>query len=343
MIGRTTVRRFLKFAAFTAVILAIFIAIGVTLTIGWRPFIGPRVRATTNRTFERTPERLARGKYLFNSVALCVDCHSEHDNTSKDWHVIAGTEGSGEIFPLEDLPGKITAPNLTSDPETGLGNWTDNEIARAIREGVDRNGVALFSLMPYKNYRAMSDEDLAAVVVYIRSLAPVRHALPPTEIIFPVKYLMRSDPEPVTAPVPPPDDSTPAKRGEYLTRMASCQDCHTPAQKGAPIAGLEFAGGMVMSGPFGSVATANITPDPTGISYYDDALFREVMRSGSVHARKLNALMPVDFYGGMTDEDLSAIFAYLKTIKPVAHRVDNTEAATLCKRCGFKHGLGDKN
>jgi predicted HAD superfamily phosphohydrolase len=114
-------------------------------------------------------------------------------------------------------------------------------------------------------------------------------------------------------------------------------------KKGEAIAGMEFAGGQVMEGPWGSVATANITPDASGISYYDEGLFREVMRSGQVHARKLNALMPCDQFRGMTDEDLSAIFAYLKTIPAVAHRVDNTEPPTLCKKCGAQHGSGEKN
>lgn len=336
-------RRFFKFASYTIAIIAILLAVAITFTIGWRPFMGPRVRPATTRSFERTPERLARGKYLFNSVALCVDCHSQHDNSSKDWPVIPGGEAAGQPFPIEDLPGKFTAPNLTPDPETGLGNWSDDEIGRAIREGVDRNGNALFSLMPYQNYRFLCDEDLASIVVYMRSLAPVRHALPPSEIIFPVKYLMRNDPEPLTAPVAPPDFSSVLKRGEYLTRIGDCHDCHTPARKGVEMAGLEFAGGMVLSGPFGSVAAANITPDPSGISYYDEALFREVMRTGMVHARKLNAFMPTGFYSGMSDDDLSAIFAYLKTIKPVSHRVDNTENPMSCKKCGFKHGLGDKN
>ena len=108
------------------------------------------------------------------------------------------------------------------------------------------------------------------MIVYVRSLPPVRNALPPTEIIFPVKYLIRSVPEPLTAPVQPPDQSTPEKRGAYLTNEAGCSDCHTPQDShGMPMAGLDFAGGFILQGPFGRIASANITPDPSGIPYYD--------------------------------------------------------------------------
>ncbi len=336
-------RRFLKIAGRAFVFLVIVLIIAITFTIGWRPFIGPRMRATTNRTFERTPERLARGKYIFTSVASCQDCHSQHDPTKPGNPIIEGTEGSGEIFVIEGPPAKLVAPNLTPDPETGLADWSDDEIARAIREGVTRTGRAMFPIMPYVNYRHMSDEDLASVIVYVRSLAPVRHALPETVVFAPVKYLINSVPEPITEPVPAPDLSTPVARGAYLVGIAACSECHTPTKRGVPIPGLEFGGGFVMTGPWGSVATANITPDPSGISYYDETLFREVMRTGMVRARKLNDLMPYNYYKGMTDEDLSSIFAFLKTLKPVSHRVDNTEPPTQCKRCGFKHGAGDKN
>jgi cytochrome c2 len=324
-------------------VLVVLVAAAVVFMVGVRPFIGPRMRPLTNRTFESTPARLARGKYLFTAAAGCIDCHSQHDANQANWPVIPGTEGSGEIFPLKGLPGDVVAPNITPDPDTGIGKWTDDEIARAIREGVDKDGRALFNLMPYEHYRTMSDEDLASVIVYVRTLPAVRHELPVTQLIFPVKYLIRSVPEPVTSPVPPPDSSTPVSRGTYLANIAACSDCHTPQVKGQPIVGMNFAGGFVLAGPWGSVASANITPDASGISYYDEKLFTDVMRTGMVHARKLSAIMPTETYGGMTDQDLSDVFAYLKTIPPVAHRVDNTEPPTLCKKCGMSHGLGDKN
>ena len=194
--------------------IVILLAIVITFTIGWRPFIGPRARPLSDRTFERTPERLARGKYLVEAVAGCTDCHSPHDWTKHDEPIPLGMEGAGEDMGiiLQGLPGRVVAPNLTPDPETGSGNWSDDALARAIREGVGHDGRALFPLMPYLNHRELPDEDLASVVVYRRSLPPVRNPLPNTEIIFPVKYLIRDVPHPLTSPVPAPDLSDPVKR-----------------------------------------------------------------------------------------------------------------------------------
>jgi predicted HAD superfamily phosphohydrolase len=106
---------------------------------------------------------------------------------------------------------------------------------------------------------------------------------------------------------------------------------------------MDFAGAMIFKGPWGEVASANITPDATGISYYDENLFVESMRTGFVHARKLNQIMPWSIFRNLTGEDLNAMFAYLRTLKPVSHRVDNTEPPALCKLCGMRHGLGGQN
>ena len=325
------------------VVLVCLVAAAITFTIGWRPIIGPKMRPVTSRQFEVTPQRLERGRYIFNSASGCVDCHSEHDLSQKDHPVAANMQGAGEIMPFSDLPGLVVASNLTPDPQTGAGTWTDDQLARAIREGIGHDGRALFPFMPYPDMAHMSDEDLASVIVYLRSIPPIRKALPKTEIIFPVRYLMRSVPQPITEPVPQPDLSTPVKRGEYLVTIAACTDCHTPQAKGQPIRGLEFAGGFILEGPWGRVASANITPDPSGISYYDEALFLEMMRTGYVKARKINQIMPWWHFRNLTDEDLKAIFAYLRTLKPIKHRVDNTEPPTYCRLCGSGHGAGNQN
>ena len=176
-------------------------------------------------------------------------------------------------------------------------------------------------MMPYQNFRRLPDEDLAAVIVYLRSLPPVRNSLPESKVNFPVNYLIRSIPEPLTAPVAPPDLSTPEKRGEYLAALASCADCHTPMERGRPDETKAFAGGNRMKGPWGDLVSANITPDKTGISYYNEKLFIEAMRTGKVMDRPLNPIMPWGYYRNMSDEDLKAIWAYLRTVKPVENRV----------------------
>ena len=128
---------------------------------------------------------------------------------------------------------------------------------------------------------------------------------------------MRSTPRPVTEPVSAPDGSDPVKRGAFLVNLAGCRDCHTPLDHGEPIASLDFAGGQVFEGPWGKVVSANLTPGPSGIPYYDEALFMQAIRTGYVQKRSLNQIMPWRHYGGMTDDDLKAIFAYLKTLKPL--------------------------
>jgi hypothetical protein len=122
------------------VILAIAV---IRLTIGWRPFIGPRSRPLTSRKFESTPQRRERGRYLFTAVAGCSGCHSEHDQNQDGAPIIAATEGGGEVMPVSELPGRIVASNLTPDPQTGSGNWSDDQLARAIREGIGHDGRAL--------------------------------------------------------------------------------------------------------------------------------------------------------------------------------------------------------
>lgn len=323
--------------------LLILLALAITLTIGWRPFLGPKARVLSSRTFERTPQRLERGRYIATALSGCSYCHTPHNWSAPGTPFVEGMEGAGEILPYADLPGRIVAPNLTSDPETGAGHWTDDQLARAIREGVGHDGRALFPIMPYAHYREMSDEDVASVVVYLRSLPAVRNPLPPTEIIFPVKYLIRSVPEPIASPVNEPAASDAARRGEQLINLAGCADCHTPQVRGEAVPGMEWAGGFALAGPWGTVAAANITPDPSGIPYYDEALFLEVMHTGQVKARAVSPIMPFKVYKNLTDDDLKAMFAYLRTLKPVKHRVDNSQAPTLCKLCRQKHGAGAEN
>jgi mono/diheme cytochrome c family protein len=337
--------KILKRIGWVVAILAVILIVAITFTIGWRPFIGPRARPLTSRQFERTPERLARGDYLVNHVTICIECHSQPDWKDRNTPIPPDTLGAGQSFSiLKGLPGNVFAPNITPDPDTGAGNWTDDQLARAIREGIGHDGRALFPFMPYQDFRALSDEDLASIIVYLRSLPPIRRQQPPTKLIFPVNYMIRSVPQPLDAPVPQPDLSTPEKRGAYLVTVAGCTDCHTPQNaQGQPLKGMDFAGGFILDGPWGRVASANITPDASGISYYDADLFKSAMRTGYVKARPLSQIMPWRHYGGMTDQDLEAIFAYLKTLTPIHHEVDNTDPATQCKICGQMHGGGSQN
>jgi mono/diheme cytochrome c family protein len=328
-----------KIAGYGFLVLLILAALGITFTVGWRPVIGARKRALTSRKFEVTPARMQRGDYLVHAVMHCMGCHSKHDDKANP-PVLAAKEGSGQVL-FEEGSIRLVAPNITSDPETGIGKWSDDAIARAIREGIAADGSTLFPVMPYEHFRDLSDEDLASIVVFLRSVPPAHSDLPANKIPFLFARLVQTAPKPVTEPVPEPDSSAPAKYGAYLVRMATCSDCHTPlTPKFDPIPGMEMAGGSPMEE---GVASANITPDASGIGYYDEALFVQTMRTGSVRARKLNSAMLWWIFRNMTDDDLKAMFAYLRTLKPVHHLVDNTEPPTKCKLCGHKHGLGDRN
>ena len=201
-------RRWRRVALWSVSSLVLALAAAITMTVGWRPFIGPSARPVTDRRFTSTPERLERGRYMFTALNGCVDCHSEKDRSADGHPAVPGTEGSGRVWIEEEAPW-LTASNITPDEATGVGDWTDDELARAIREGIGRDGRALFPIMPYTLYRDMSDEDLASVIVYLRTLKPIRKQLPKTRIPFPPGPLINSVPQPVTAPVPAPDMSEP--------------------------------------------------------------------------------------------------------------------------------------
>jgi hypothetical protein len=318
-------------------LVVIFVALvgAISFTIGWRPFLGPKKRSATSGQFERTPDRLARGRYLTQGLLGCESCHSPHAWNQHGAPMTPGMELAGQTLDLPGFPGSITAPNLTPEAETGAANWTDDQIARAIREGIKHDDTTLFPMMPYTLYRNLSDEDLASVVVYLRSLPPVRNPIPATRINFPVNYLVRGVPQPIVKPVPVPNHADPLVRGKYLVTLGC--GCHDAKAK------LPYAGGEALRGPWGDVTSVNITPDASGISYYTEATFLTAMRTGCVGARELSAIMPFGEFKNLTDDDLKAMFAYLKTLTPVKHRVDNSLPPTYCKLCKEKHGAGEQN
>jgi hypothetical protein len=212
----------------------------------------------------------------------------------------------------------------------------DDQIARAIREGIGHDDRTIFPIMPYNMYGKLSDDDLTALVVYVRSVPAVRNPLPPTKISFPVNYLVRGVPEPVLQPVQGPPSADPLGRGKYMVDLGC--GCHSA------IKNLAYGGGEYLAGPWRrGVTSANITPDPSGINYYDEATFIRVMRTGYVGARELSSIMPFGEFQNLNDDDLKSMFAYLRTVPPVRHRVDNTLPPSDCKICKQKHGAGEQN
>ena len=141
--------------------LVLVFAAGTTFTVGWHPLIGPRTRPLTTRKFQSTPQHLARGEYLVGNVIDCMGCHAEHDWAAHDAPMLPKTHGADQDMNiLKGFPGKVYAPNITPDPGTGAGSWSDDQLARAIREGVGHDGRALFPFMPYLDFRRKPHRNL---------------------------------------------------------------------------------------------------------------------------------------------------------------------------------------
>jgi mono/diheme cytochrome c family protein len=295
----------------------------------------PAMRPAPTEAIERTPERLQRGKYLVHHVSDCLGCHSDHVAERYAFPISPGTEGKGGfVFDKKfGVPGTVCAQNITPDEETGIGRWSDGEILRALREGVDRDGNALFPMMPYRYFRSMCDEDARAVVAYLRSLPPRKNAVPKQKLDFPVNLLVKNVPLPVDGIVTAPDAMKDhLGYGKYLVTIAGCRECHTAHDShGQIVPGRDFAGGWTMVGPWGRVVTANITPHPAtfmGQATKEQFIGRIRAFTGfdagtaPVASKGRNTVMPWIAYAGMTDHDLGAIFDYLKTLPAVENKVN---------------------
>ncbi len=294
-------------------------------------------RQLRNYQFERTSLRVERGRYLV-ALGECFGCHSPIDSTLL--LPLPGKEGIGDII---DTVGPVVAPNITPDVETGAGSWTDDMFVRAIREGFGHDGRPLHSSMRSEYYGILTEEDVASVVVYLRSLPPVRHELP--KIVWPDGQRGYRE-GPMSTPASPGELLDTLGLGGYLVRYARCEHCHSPVDSfGNKKPGLRFAGGTIgINDSTEVIVSKNLTQDPTGIPYYDEALFIQTIRTGRVGGvRELNPWMEWPYLRNMTDDDLKAVFKYLQVQPPVHHNVDNSEPPRPCKLCETTHGLGDLN
>jgi mono/diheme cytochrome c family protein len=301
-------RRVKKVLKWTGIILLFFIG-GLVATVQLRQDLTyeapyPRIAASTDSSI------IARGKHLVFSSAHCINCHN---NNNPDSLFAAGAEvplSGGVAFRLP--VGVIYSKNITPDKETGIGGYTDEEIARALRYGVKPGGRPVFDFMPFHN---MSDEDLIAVISYLRSQKPVRNQIPGHELNMMGKLVNAFMVKPVG-----PDGEVPKKvtkdtsaaYGKYLAiSVAECNGCHTQRDLAGRFTGEPFGGGNEIEG----FITPNLTPDPTGrISKWTRNDFINRFRKGSLIP---GSPMPWNSFARMTDDELTAIYKYLKTVKPV--------------------------
>ncbi|MBM61711.1 MAG: hypothetical protein CL484_02040 [Acidobacteria bacterium] len=270
-------------------------------------------------------ERYQRGWYIAEAVVDCQGCHTRRD--PPDFSIPAEAEWSGgELFGEAWLmPGDLVPPNLTPDKETGLGNWTTQQIKNAIRNGVNRDGERLFPLMPSHLYQVMSDRDLDALVYYLQSL-PERKQPNDKKTKLKIK---RSDisplPTPTNVPEPPND---PIERGKYLLTLGNCLSCHSPTLKGQIIEERYLAGGVVINTHFGVMLPPNITPaEKTGIGGYKKEEFMRLMREGITRkgVQVMLNYMPWYVYKKMTDEDLNAMYEFLMSNPPIENDIYRPE------------------
>jgi len=318
-------RKLLKVAA---IIFGILVA-GIGLLLIYVKVALPDVGPPPDIKITATPEMVKRGEYLANHVAICMDCHGTRDWTMFSGPMKKGHEGAGgEVFDQRfGFPGVFTSKNITP---FNLADWTDGEIFRAITTGVNKSGKALFPVMPYKNYAQLDEEDINAIIAYIRTLPSIESHPAESKANFPMNFILNTIPQKANLSKRPlPSDIV--AYGKYMTTASNCIECHTNQVNGK-IIGEEFAGGREF--PVGNgniVRSMNITPDVSGIGNWTKEQFinRFKMYADSAYVLPkvdlvkgdLQSMMPWTMYAGMTTEDLGAIYEYLRTIPAVNSKV----------------------
>jgi hypothetical protein len=285
--------------------------------------------------YEHTPERLIRGKYLTEGL-WCMSCHTERDKSKPGWPPIPENQFAGALLYKTDST-YLYAPNITPDKETGIGNFTDDMIARAIREGVGHDGRSLH-YMPWRSLRNLTDEDVASIVIYLRTIPAIKNKVLTRNLGKQLEEQIVNRAYPLTESLNLPDLSDRVSRGKYLINLSDCIGCHTGWYERNP--GV-FGGGNPMGHNDEHIFSSNISSDSTGIGSWNEETFITVMKTGK--GGTLNQRMPWISFKNLTDEDLGAIYEALMTTYPVKHTIMNGPPLTYCEVCGLEHGLGNQN
>src|SRR5262245_31903114 len=276
-------------------------------------------------TIGDTAGLVARGEYIVRTVAVCGHCHTESPQNPD------GPLSGGMTFRNWRL-GKIRGSNLTPDPETGLGAWSDAEIVRAIRAGEDRAGNIVAPIMPYEWFQEMSDRDALAIARYLKSQKRVHNKLEnKPNFFYQLAKSMVLRPKKVKPNLRATARAPDVEYGRYLANHVSlCADCHTRRHglQSLPDRHSLFAGDA--SPPKGFPANpSNITPDTlTGIGRWSEADFLRAMRTGITPAGDtLHPFMPWRQFKRMKEDDLRAIYRYLRTVTAIRSRIPKRRAA----------------
>ncbi|HZF16345.1 MAG TPA: c-type cytochrome [Steroidobacteraceae bacterium] len=275
----------------------------------------PAIHASTDRTV------VARGQYLAFGPAHCAGCHVSPQDEARLQAGETPPLSGGVEFPLGDL-GTIGSPNITPDAATGIGRRSDGEIARVIRYSVHADGRAL---LPFMEFQTLSDSDLTALVSFLRSQAPVSHAVAPfavkTKGMVALAFFVKPiGPKSTPAAEPPPASDVLAYGGYLVESVAQCAGCHTNrSMTDGSYTGPRLAGGWAKesdSHPGVTLVTPNLTPDPdTGrIARWSEDDFVQRFRAGKLVPE---SDMPWALFAHMTDDDLRAVYRYLRSLAPV--------------------------
>ena len=257
---------------------------------------------------------LERGSYLINAVMACDLCHTPRGKSG----LIMEKRFSGGSQVWDTPAYTVRGTNITPDRETGIGAWSDEEIRRSLTDGVHRHGRPLSPQMPFAFYKILTPRDLDALVAYMRTITPVRN------VVQPPVYKAAMHTELVPGAVKPFTEEAlrdPVKRGFYLATIAHCMECHGRRPDGVQDYKNAWGkGGYVFTGPWGSTLTSNITSHPkSGIGAWTDAEIRRALTHGV--SRDGRAFKPPmdrqDFFSRMTDADLDALVAWIRTIPPI--------------------------
>ncbi len=282
-------------------------------------------------SFPQDPAHIARGEYLTRHVAACLSCHATRDWSKYSGPAMAGTRGKGGEGYTESttgFPGAVYTSNLTP---AALGAHTDGEVLRAFTAGISTRGEPLFPLMPYRLYGTLAKDDMLAIGAYLRTLEPISNDIPERELNGPLPFIVRAMPQAAALADAPPAPGTTAY-GEYLAQMAACTFCHSQDERGEYLEGLVLAGGKPFQLPTGgTVYSANISPDDkTGIGTWTKDVFiarfrvytEDAVAQMAVKPGEFNTVMPWTDFAGMTDDDLGAIYDYLRAQPPVNNPVE---------------------